>query len=259
MDVRIEKNWDAMSRAYEDFTAKGQSYSYQIEWPCIKQLLPDLNSMNILDLGGGTGRFGFLFEEYSPKSILVVDISQEMLDIGKEKAKKGGVYSIAFQKGDISHLDNIADETFDFVFSSTTFHYLEKLQPVFNTVNRLLKRGGKSIISVMHPFYTAQYPIDKNGDYPTDDDWETQYFNKDMRSYVQPWIEYNDDIENYLSTSYHHTISDYINSIIQAGLIIDKVAEPLPPDAWESLYPERYESLIETPLFMVLSLSKQGA
>ena len=73
---RIEENWDAMARAYEDFTEDEESYSYKIEWPCIETLLPDLKNAAILDLGCGTGRYGFLFEKWQPQSILGIDISK---------------------------------------------------------------------------------------------------------------------------------------------------------------------------------------
>ncbi len=58
MKNEIEINWDEMSRAYEGFTEKADSYSYAIEWPCIKGMLPALNGKKVLDLGCGTGRFG---------------------------------------------------------------------------------------------------------------------------------------------------------------------------------------------------------
>lgn len=59
----IEKNWNDMAEAYEDFTESADSYSYAIEWPCIREMLPQLNRKRILNLGCGTGRFSFLFEK----------------------------------------------------------------------------------------------------------------------------------------------------------------------------------------------------
>lgn len=108
----------------------------------------------------------------------------------------------------------------------------------------------------MHPVYTSQYPIDKNGEFPSDDEWVVRYLDKSKRAYVQPWIEYNDSIANYLSTSYHHTVSDYFNAIISAGLIIDKVEEPLPPENWKQKYFNRYNAFIETPSYMIIRISK---
>lgn len=42
MKNQIEKNWDDMAKAYEDFTETADSYSYAIEWPCIQKMLPQI-------------------------------------------------------------------------------------------------------------------------------------------------------------------------------------------------------------------------
>ena len=42
----------------------------------------------MLDLGCGTGIFPFLLEQYRPKRILGIDLSDEMLKIAKEKTRK---------------------------------------------------------------------------------------------------------------------------------------------------------------------------
>jgi ubiquinone/menaquinone biosynthesis C-methylase UbiE len=115
MKNEIEKNWDDMAKAYEDFTQKDDSYSYAIEWPCIQKMLPRLNNKRILDLGCGTGRFSFLFEEEGPLSVLGVDISEHMLDIAKEKAKERGS-KVKFIQADISDPDIYANEKYDFIF-----------------------------------------------------------------------------------------------------------------------------------------------
>jgi SAM-dependent methyltransferase len=176
----IEKNWDEMSKAYENFTENEESYSYAIEWPCIKKILPSLQGKRILDLGCGTGRFDFLFEKENPISILGLDISEEMLNIAKEKA--------------------------------------------VNTHSK--------------------------------DEWIVRYLDKSKRAYIQPWIEYNDKIKDFLSTSYHHTFGDYLNAIISAGLKIETVEEPYPPEKWKQNNYGRYNSFIETPSYMILKLFK---
>ncbi|HEY8350332.1 MAG TPA: class I SAM-dependent methyltransferase [Clostridia bacterium] len=255
MKGEIEKNWDEMARVYEDFTEKDDSYSYAIEWPCIQKMLPPLNNKRILDLGCSTGRYSFLFEKENPLSVVGVDISENMLDIAKEKARLRGS-KVRFIKADISDPDIFANGKYDFIFSSTTFHYIEDIKSLFLNISNALDDNGVCIVSLMHPVYTAQYPADKNGEFPSDDEWVVRYLDKSKRAYIQPWIEYNDDIENFLSTSYHHTVSDYFNAIIDAGFRIERVEEPYPPEDWKQKYVSRYNAFIETPSYMILRLSK---
>lgn len=251
----IEENWNVMAMAYEDFTENSDSYSYTIEWPCIQKMLPDLKDKSILDLGCGSGRFTFLLEKEEPRIITGIDLSQQMLDIAREKSNKNNSKAV-FQKGDITNLDLLNTETVDFIFSSTTFHYIIDLNALFSQLYSLLNTGGSCILTLMHPVYTAGYPIDKNGIFPSDDDWSIRYLDKSIRSYIQPWIEYNCLINNYLSSSYHHTFSDYFNAIIKAGFQIIQVEEPAPPDEWKKRFYNRYDSFIQTPSFLILKLAK---
>lgn len=61
----IKGNWNSTAATYELFNNSQDSYSYNIEWKCIKNMLPDLNEKSILDLGCGTGIFTFLLKQYS--------------------------------------------------------------------------------------------------------------------------------------------------------------------------------------------------
>lgn len=255
METDIKVNWDKMSTAYDNFTEKEDSYSYSIEWPCIKTMLPNLENKKVLDLGCGTGRFSFLFEKEDAASILGIDISENMLEIAKKRFVER-TSKVEFIQGDISNFNTYIKETYDFIFSSTTFHYISDLESIFRNIFDSLDENGVCIISVMHPLYTAQYPIDKQGEYPRDEDWKVRYLDKSYRTYIQPWVEYNDSIENYLSSSYHHSFSDYMNAIIKSGLRIECIEEPYPLEKWKENNYGRYNSFIETPSYMIIKLTK---
>ena len=138
MKNETEQNWDEMSAAYENFTEDEDSYSYTIEWPCIEKMLPKLDGKKVLDLGCGTGRFDFLFEKENPLSILGVDISQQMLNIAKNKAMKRSS-KVKFIQYDINNLNTYNNEQFDFIFSSTTFHYIRDINGLFKNMYNLLE------------------------------------------------------------------------------------------------------------------------
>ena len=251
----IKTDWNSMAEAYELFNNSEDSYSYNIEWPCIEELLPDLKNKTVVDLGCGTGIFTFLLERFEPEKIIGIDLSEEMLKIADEKARKMGSKA-TFLAYDASKCADIIKEPVDFIFSSTTSHYIKNIDELFENVSKSLKPGGESIFSVIHPLYSAMYPIAHGDTFPNDDEWMVRYLDKSMRAYIQPWLEYNDNFENHLSKSYHHTFSDYFNAIKKARLSIKNIIEPLPPEKWKVSQPDRYDGYIETPVYMIIKMRK---
>lgn len=252
----FQHNWSKMAVAYENYTSASTSYGNTIEIPAIKKLLPKLENKSILDLGCGSGRFCFLFEEQQPKRVIGIDFSEEMVQIAQEIAleRKSGC---EFIQGDIEDLSMIDSDSMDFVFSSTVLHFISDIKGVMKEIKRVLKPDGTCLLSVIHPVYSAQYPLMReDGGFPEVTDWKVRYLNKVMRAYVQPWIQYNSEIENYLTHSYHHTMADYINSIIGAGLSITSLTEPMPPEEWEFNKPKRFHEFLNTPTYAVFKLKK---
>ncbi len=140
--------------------------------------------------------------------------------------------------------------TVDFIFSSTTSHYIEDLEHLFSNVSR-------ACFSVIHPIYSAMYPIEHGDIFPKDEEWAVRYLDRSVRAYIQPWIEYNEAFENHLSKSYRHTFADYVNAIIGAGLMIEQIYEPIAPEKWKVPEPDRYEGFIETPVYMIIKMRKR--
>lgn len=249
-----EENWNRMAAAYEAFTSGEDSYSACIEWPCVQPLLPDVRGKRVLDLGCGTGHFTFLLEALGPLELVGVDLSPAMLALAKKKAAEKGS-AARFIHGDACAYR--PERLFDLIFSSTLTHYIERLDAFFVHVAEMLTEGGVCVLSVMHPVYAAQYPVrHEDGAFPEDEEWSVRYLDRRERAYIQPWIEYNDDIPDFLSESYHHTFGDYVNAATDAGLVLTRAEEPLPPQEWEQTCPDRYQAFVETPSFLILRFIK---
>ena len=255
--VNMKDNWNAMAEAYENFTNRADSYSMAIEKPAILSLLPDLGGKTVLDLGCGTGRYGFILEELGARRVIGIDQSDTMLQLAdKQKSKRQS--SVDFILGDAQNLEGLASGSIDLVFSSTLLHFIEDLTLVMEEVHRVLKPGGQVVLSLIHPVYSAQYPVKRDhGQFPEDDQWTVRYLDKGKRAYVQPWIEYNDALEDFLTESYHHTFSDYCSAFIASRFTISSVLEPQGDPDWCSKFPRAAEAFKNIPTYCVFRLEKK--
>lgn len=252
---QIREDWNSAAAAYEQFITAPDSCSQCIEWPCIRLMLPDLKGKRILDLGCGTGTYTFLLEEYAPIGVIGIDLSDEMLRIARAKARLNGS-AAAFIRGDAKRAYLLAGAGYDFVFSATTAHYIRDLEAFMTSISQCMKPGGICILSVIHPVCSAHCPVDRDGAFPTVEDWQMRYHDKSVRAHIPPWIQENDAEDNRLSRSYHHTFGDYVNAALGVGLTLCDVQEPLPPQSWRRTLPDRYESLLAKPVYMILKFQK---
>lgn len=99
--------------------------------------------VRILDIGCGTGELlKAILERYRDVFITGVDLSREMLRVAAEKL--GSTDFVAH--ADAHHLP-FADSTFDIVASVSAFHYLHTPADVLVEARRVLKPGGRLVIT----------------------------------------------------------------------------------------------------------------
>ena len=101
-----------------------------------------VNSVDILDLGCGTGLMGVQLRSIA-KSLVGVDISQKMLDIAKRRA----IYDDLICQEIIEFL-NSQKQKHDLVISTDVFIYLGDLAQIFSQVHRNLNDNGYFCFSV---------------------------------------------------------------------------------------------------------------
>lgn len=107
----------------------------------------------ILDVATGTGDFALLAaRRITPDHILASDISEGMMDIGKQKADKEKLADIvSFQRQDCMSLD-ISNDNFDAVMSAFGIRNFPSLDMGLAEMCRVMKPGGHLvIIELTHP------------------------------------------------------------------------------------------------------------
>jgi demethylmenaquinone methyltransferase/2-methoxy-6-polyprenyl-1,4-benzoquinol methylase len=131
-----------------DFLNRFLSAGIDVYWrkKAIQQIF-DNDPKYILDVATGTGDMPVMMTRYlSPKKITGVDISQGMLDIGKEKTARLRIQDIIeLVKGDAEALA-YPDNSFDAVTVAFGVRNFEKLELGLTEMLRVLRPGGKLVV-----------------------------------------------------------------------------------------------------------------
>jgi ubiquinone/menaquinone biosynthesis C-methylase UbiE len=115
---------------------------------------PDLDAMlaaaatrgdqRVLDAGCGTGHTGLAFARLAAE-VVAVDLTEAMLDQGRQLAAERGLANITFQHGDVEQLP-FPDASFDIVASRYSAHHYPHPQVALREFARVLRPGGAFLL-----------------------------------------------------------------------------------------------------------------
>lgn len=202
--------------------------------------LPFLNSDTIaelkkINLQGKTiaqfccnnGRELLSVMQLKPAYAVGFDIAENFIGQAQETTRKIGVGNCEFVACNILEIDDSYDNSFDFIFFTIgAITWFEDLELLFKKVTQCLKQGGILLINDFHPFINM-LPI------PGEESFDDEHLNQVAYSYFreEPWLENSGvsyitpEYESRTFTSFSHTMSDIINSVISSGMSILKLNE----------------------------------
>lgn len=144
---QVAEMFDRIADRY-DFMNRFLSARTDIGWrkKAIRLLKKDKPQL-ILDIATGTGDMALMaYKMLNPAKIVGIDISAQMLEVGRKKIEKEGLGDkIELQGGD-SETINFAENTFDAVMAAFGVRNFENLEKGLTEMLRVLKPGGQLVI-----------------------------------------------------------------------------------------------------------------
>lgn len=98
----------------------------------------------VLEVAAGTCVCGRAIAPFAA-SVVCMDITPEMPEVGKEKAEKEKTSNISYKTGLAEDLP-YSNEIFDVVITRLSFHHFSEIEQPFAEMKRVLKPCGKLII-----------------------------------------------------------------------------------------------------------------
>jgi ubiquinone/menaquinone biosynthesis C-methylase UbiE len=219
--VDIRKSWDRIAEHYNDryaISCEVVHYGPLCPGEDGLRLMGDIRGKKVIDMGCGGGQNAVALAKMGAR-VTAVDLSSGQIKRAERLSLEEKV-SIRFRRSDIAELPFIENGSLDIALSACAISFIERIDLVFAEARRILKPNGMFILSDMNPL---QYLLDEteggvafNNRYlqrslPVNWTWEFEKLDHAprFRHYVRP-------------------LSLYINSLIDAGLAVNKVLEPEP-------------------------------
>ena len=192
------------------------------ERPAMLSLAGDVAGRRILDAGCGAGPLSAALRDRG--AIMTgFDLSTAMIDLARRRLGEDADLTVT----DLAKPLPYADAAFDDVVASLVLHYLKDWTEPLAELRRVLKPGGRLILSVNHPIlYTALNP-------------DGEYFDIAEFSYDAEHAGHT-----VVYTNWHRPLQTMTDSFTAAGFRISVVSEPpIAPDTPRELLPQDLKDL----------------
>ncbi len=211
--------YDSFAKAY---SAQNESSLFNAYYnqPEMLRLAGDVSGRRILDAGCGSGPLTAALGD-AGAVVTGFDGSAAMVDLARQRLGADADLHVA----DLGAPLPFADAAFDDVVASLVLHYLQDWAGPLGELRRVLKPGGRLVLSVIHPsVYAIVYP-------------DADYFA--LSQYSE---DYTFDGQTVWLTYWHRPLHAITDAFAAAGFRIVTVSEPPPaPDTPADLLPPGLE------------------
>lgn len=202
--------------------------------PEMVRLAGDVRSKRVLDAGCGHGPLMLSLRDRGAE-VAGFDLSPAMIAIAQDRLGVDADLRVADLSGPLPY----DDDRFDVITCSLALHYVKDWSPTLAELRRVLKPGGRLVISIIHPFVYAFCYQDKD------------YF--ELTRYSE---DYEHDDATFTLTYWHRPLQDVLNTFIDAGLRATSITEPSAvPETPVELLPPKGHRFIS---FLFFALESPG-
>lgn len=174
------------------------------ERPAMIDLAGDVKGRRVLDAGCGSGPLAAALIE-GGADVVGFDLSPEMLEIARQRLGA----EVDLRVADLGEPLPYPDDSFDDVIGSLVLHYLEDWTAPLAELHRVLKPGGRLILSLNHPYaYMLNHP---KADYFATTEFSDEFTFAGQEATLTYW---------------HRLLPAITSAFTEAGFDIASVSEP---------------------------------
>ncbi|HEX2620261.1 MAG TPA: class I SAM-dependent methyltransferase, partial [Phototrophicaceae bacterium] len=237
--------WDAVAAWYDGWMGKdGSLHHRKLAIPAAMQLLNLQKGETVLDIGAGQGVLAQYVADQGAK-YTGVDVSPRLLELARQHHGRHG----RFIKADACRLEASSElkaASFDAIVFLLSLQDIDPLSQALHSAAAMLKPGGRAVLLMTHPCFR----IPRQSGWGYDDGRKLTFRRIDRYLTPLPIPMKPYPGKSGVTISFHRPLSDYINALSTAGLLLDQMLE-IP-----SYKTDENPSEAEIPLFVGLRARK---
>lgn len=222
--------WEQVAGWWQDMFTEGADPEYE------EQILPLAvaavgPARRVLEVGTGEGQVARAVARAGSPLVVGVDLSKNQIRAAEERA--GGP---AYALGRADHLP-FADAAFDAVVACLVFEHIDAVDEAIDEVARVLEPGGRFVFFLNHPLLQTPNSgwIDDQMLEPPEQYWR-------LGAYLEEAATMEQVQKGVFIRFVHRPLHRYVNAMASAGMLIERMVEPAPPEGFLAQAPEYLEA-----------------
>jgi ubiquinone/menaquinone biosynthesis C-methylase UbiE len=227
---QIAALWESNAEAWTRLSRAGHDvYRDELNTPAMLDMLPSIVQLKGLDIGCGEGTNTRHLAARGAR-MHAIDVAPTFIRHCRETEAESPL-GIDYQVSDAMHLPFL-DETFDFATAFMSLMDMPNQELVLREAQRVLRPHGFFQFSILHPCFVPPHrKVLREDDGSVRAIEVANYFDRtDGR--IETWcfshasLEEQKQFAPFQIPRFHRTLSDWVEMINQAGLVIQEMGEP---------------------------------
>ncbi len=215
----VRTDWGAVADWYDQLVGEsGSEYHREVVLPGVMRLLSLQTGDSVVDIACGQGVLCRLLHQRGVE-VTGVDAAASLIRVARER----GPAEIHYEVADARDLSVLPGERFTAATCVLAIQNIHPIQPVFDSVARILKPQGRLVIVMMHPCFRGP----KETSWGWDAGAGVQYRRVDryLLPRKSPIVTNPGSAPGQYTWTFHKPLSAYVKSLRNAGLLIDAMDE----------------------------------
>jgi ubiquinone/menaquinone biosynthesis C-methylase UbiE len=211
----------------------------------MEKAVGNLKGKIVLEAGCGDGFFIPNLLKKNPKKVIGIDISKWLLVYAKEKIKSK---KVKFYQMDLTKKLNFKNNFFDVIISYNVLQEIKDISTPIREMARILKKGGRLVISITHPLYHLFISaLETRDNLPLEN----------LKRYPKVEPIHSSAIEGFEKSFvvYRKPISLYVNEIVKNGLKIIEMKDVTISEKVGELS-KKHRERVGVPIFLLFVVGK---
>jgi len=235
MDHReVGRYWDENADAWTRLARAGYDvYRDYVNTPAFFGMLPDVSGLHGLDIGCGEGHNTRLLARRGAR-VTAIDISGKFIAYARE-AEAREPLGIGYRVASAVELP-FGNATFDFAVAFMSVMDIPETDRALAEALRVLTPGGFFQFSITHPCSDTPHRRTVRDETGTTYAIEVGRYFEQTTGRVDEWLfgaapeEAKRGLRPFRVPRFHHTLSGWLNAIIDSGFVLERVEEPFASD-----------------------------